>query len=183
MRLECISNYPLGRLWRQQLNTTAKDYQFVRLFLDNTQTVGLHKVPPAFNFEFLSAAPHFPPLEEHLKFLEYPRLLSQINYTTLTQCGGQSLYPVGNYKFSPLRFYHPYLPMFFFPQHFYVCSMVFSVPSIQAKQKNIDCKTVGFKDRYGVTNTDNVQSIKEYLPAYPAVNLAEPVKSTKKLKK
>ena len=64
-----------------------------------------------------------------------------------------------------------------------VLELIRDFTSIQAKQKNIDCKTVGFKNRYGITNTDNVQSIKEYLPAYPAVNLAEPVKSTKKLKK
>jgi len=64
-----------------------------------------------------------------------------------------------------------------------VLELIRDFTSVQAKQKNIDCKTVGFKNRYGITNTDNVQSIKEYLPAYPAVNLAEPVKSTKKLKK
>ena len=64
-----------------------------------------------------------------------------------------------------------------------VLEIIRDFTSIQAKQKNIDCKTVGFKDRYGVTNTDNVQSIKEYLPAYPAVNLSAPVKSLKKVKK
>jgi hypothetical protein len=42
---------------------------------------------------------------------------------------------------------------------------------------------VGFKDHYGINNTDNVQSIKEYLPTYPALNLAEPAKSLKKVKK
>ncbi|MFM6954911.1 MAG: SulP family inorganic anion transporter [Sphingobacteriaceae bacterium] len=55
-----------------------------------------------------------------------------------------------------------------------VLELIRDFTTIQAQQKNIDCKTVGFKKRYGITNTDNVQSIKEYLPAYPAISLEQP---------
>lgn len=61
-----------------------------------------------------------------------------------------------------------------------VLELIRDFKTVQAKQKNIDCKTVGFKNRYGITNTDNVQSIKEYIPEYPALSLSEPAKSITK---
>lgn len=40
---------------------------------------------------------------------------------------------------------------------------------IQAPLKNINCKTIGFKEAYQITNTDNVQSVKKFIPRYHSV--------------
>lgn len=43
----------------------------------------------------------------------------------------------------------------------------------KAPLKNIDCKTVGFKEEYKVANTDNVKSVKEYIPTYHTVLIGD----------
>jgi carbonic anhydrase len=57
-----------------------------------------------------------------------------------------------------------------------VLELIRDFQDVQAKQRNIVCKTVGFKDKYNVTNTDNVQSIKEYIPKYHSVIVGDAVK-------
>lgn len=59
-----------------------------------------------------------------------------------------------------------------------VLELIRDFKEVQAKQKNIDCKTVGFKDKYNIVNTDNVQSIKEYIPRYHSVIIGNAVKRT-----
>jgi carbonic anhydrase len=59
---------------------------------------------------------------------------------------------------------------------FDVLELIRDFKEVQAPQKNIDCKTVGFKDKYKIANTDNVQSIREYIPAYHTVITGKPVK-------
>ncbi len=59
-----------------------------------------------------------------------------------------------------------------------VLELIRDFKEVQAKQRNIACKTVGFKDKYNIVNTDNVQSIKEYIPRYHSVIVGEPVKRT-----
>jgi len=49
---------------------------------------------------------------------------------------------------------------------------------VQAPLKNINCKTVGFKDAYNIANTDNVQSVKEYIPRYHSVIVGEAAKKS-----
>lgn len=44
---------------------------------------------------------------------------------------------------------------------------------VQAPLKNITCKTVGFKETYNIANTDNVQSVKKYIPRYHSVIIGE----------
>ncbi|MEP7254390.1 MAG: SulP family inorganic anion transporter [Ferruginibacter sp.] len=39
----------------------------------------------------------------------------------------------------------------------------------KAPVKNINCKTVGFKEEYKIANTDNVKSVKELIPRYHSV--------------
>ena len=57
-----------------------------------------------------------------------------------------------------------------------VLELIRDFKDIQAPLKNIDCKTVGFKDGYKIVNTDNVQSVKEYIPRYHSVLVGEPMK-------
>jgi carbonic anhydrase len=54
-----------------------------------------------------------------------------------------------------------------------VLELIRDFKDVQAPLKNIDCKTVGFKDAYNITNTDNVQSVKEYIPRYHSVLVGE----------
>ena len=57
-----------------------------------------------------------------------------------------------------------------------VLELIRDFKDIQAPLKNIDCKTVGFKDGYKIVNTDNVQSVKDYIPRYHSVLVGEPMK-------
>jgi MFS superfamily sulfate permease-like transporter len=57
-----------------------------------------------------------------------------------------------------------------------VLELIRDFKDVQAPLRNITCKTVGFKDRYNIMNTDNVQSIKEYIPKYHSVIVTEPMK-------
>lgn len=57
-----------------------------------------------------------------------------------------------------------------------VLELIRDFKEVQAPLKNINCKTVGFKDAYNITNTDNVQSVKEYIPRYHSVLIGEEVK-------
>ncbi|MEY3679035.1 MAG: hypothetical protein RI924_1176, partial [Bacteroidota bacterium] len=57
-----------------------------------------------------------------------------------------------------------------------VLEIIRDFKEVQAPLRNIICKTVGFKDRYNIVNTDNVQSIKEYIPKYHSVIVTEPMK-------
>lgn len=50
-----------------------------------------------------------------------------------------------------------------------VLELIRDFKEVQAPLKNINCKTVGFKEVYKIANTDNVQSIKEYIPKYHSV--------------
>lgn len=50
-----------------------------------------------------------------------------------------------------------------------VLELIRDFKNVQAPLRKITCKTVGFKDSYGITNTDNVQSVKEYIPRYHSV--------------
>jgi len=59
-----------------------------------------------------------------------------------------------------------------------VLELIRDFKDFQAPSKNITCKTVGFKEKYNIANTDNVQSIKEYIPRYHSVIVGEPVKRT-----
>lgn len=57
-----------------------------------------------------------------------------------------------------------------------VLEIIRDFKEIQAPLKNIQCKTVGFKEVYKIANTDNVQSLREYIPRYHAVVAGDPVK-------
>jgi len=57
-----------------------------------------------------------------------------------------------------------------------VLELIRDFKDVQAPLKKITCKTVGFKDKYNIANTDNVQSIKEYIPKYHSVLVSEPEK-------
>lgn len=57
-----------------------------------------------------------------------------------------------------------------------VLELIRDFRDVQAPQKNITCKTVGFKDKYNISNTDNVQSVKEYIPRYHSVITGEKAK-------
>lgn len=59
-----------------------------------------------------------------------------------------------------------------------VLEIIRDFKEIQAPARNINCKTVGFKDVYKVTNTDNVQSVREYIPRYHSVIVGEPANSS-----
>lgn len=59
-----------------------------------------------------------------------------------------------------------------------VLELIRDFKEVQAKQRNIVCKTIGFKDKYNIVNTDNVQSIKDYIPKYHSVIVGEAVKHT-----
>jgi carbonic anhydrase len=54
-----------------------------------------------------------------------------------------------------------------------VLELIKDFKEVQAPLKKINCKTVGFKEVYGIANTDNVQSVKEYIPKYHSVLIAE----------
>lgn len=54
-----------------------------------------------------------------------------------------------------------------------ILELIRDFKDVQAPLKNINCKTVGFKDKYNIVNTDNVQSIKEYIPKYHSVIIGE----------
>jgi len=57
-----------------------------------------------------------------------------------------------------------------------VLELIRDFKEVQAPLKNITCKTVGFKEVYQISNTDNVQSLKEYIPRYHTVITGEAVK-------
>ncbi len=57
-----------------------------------------------------------------------------------------------------------------------VLELIRDFTQIQASQRNIKCKTLGFKAGYKINNTDNVQSIKDYIPKYHSVIVSEPLK-------
>jgi carbonic anhydrase len=57
-----------------------------------------------------------------------------------------------------------------------VLELIRDFKEVQAPLKQINCKTVGFKDAYNIMNTDNVQSIKEYIPKYHSVIVSEAAK-------
>lgn len=59
-----------------------------------------------------------------------------------------------------------------------VLELIRDFRDIQAPLKNISCKTVGFKEAYGIVNTDNVQSLKSYIPRYHSVIVGESNKHT-----
>ncbi|MGH2552892.1 MAG: SulP family inorganic anion transporter, partial [Chitinophagaceae bacterium] len=50
-----------------------------------------------------------------------------------------------------------------------VLELIKDFKEVQAPLKNINCKTVGFKESYKIANTDNVHSVKEYIPRYHSV--------------
>ena len=54
-----------------------------------------------------------------------------------------------------------------------VLEIIRDFKDVQAPLKNIECKTVGFKEVYKIVNTDNVQSVKEYIPRYHSVLVGE----------
>jgi carbonic anhydrase len=54
-----------------------------------------------------------------------------------------------------------------------VLELIRDFKDVQAPLKNIECKTVGFKEVYKIVNTDNVQSVKEYIPRYHSVLVGE----------
>jgi carbonic anhydrase len=54
-----------------------------------------------------------------------------------------------------------------------VLELIRDFKEVQAPLKNITCKTVGFKEAYGIVNTGNVKSVKEYIPKYHSVLVAE----------
>jgi carbonic anhydrase len=62
-----------------------------------------------------------------------------------------------------------------------VLELIRDFKEVQAPLKNIDCKTVGFKEAYKITNTDNVQSVKEYIPRYHSVIVGESRKRSPEL--
>lgn len=55
-----------------------------------------------------------------------------------------------------------------------VLELIRDFKEVQAPQKNITCKTIGFKERYKIVNTDNVRSVKQYIPAYHSVIVGTP---------
>jgi carbonic anhydrase len=57
-----------------------------------------------------------------------------------------------------------------------VLELIRDFKDVQAPLKNITCKTVGFKEVYNIVNTDNVQSVKEYIPRYHSVIVGESAK-------
>jgi len=57
-----------------------------------------------------------------------------------------------------------------------VLELIRDFKDVQAPQKNITCKTIGFKERYKIANTDNVRSVKQYIPAYHSVIVGTPEK-------
>ncbi len=59
-----------------------------------------------------------------------------------------------------------------------VLELIKEFKEVQAPLKNINCKTVGFKENYKIMNTDNVQSVKEYIPRYHSVLVGEAKKRT-----
>jgi carbonic anhydrase len=50
-----------------------------------------------------------------------------------------------------------------------VLELIRDFREVQAPLRNIECKTVGFREKYGIINTDNVKSVKEYIPRYHSV--------------
>lgn len=59
-----------------------------------------------------------------------------------------------------------------------VLELIRDFKEVKAPLKNITCKTVGFKESYKIANTDNVQSVKEYIPRYHSVIVGDAVKRT-----
>jgi len=62
-----------------------------------------------------------------------------------------------------------------------VLELIRDFKDVQAPLKNIECKTVGFKEAYKIANTDNVQSVKEYIPRYHSVIVGESRKHSPEL--
>jgi carbonic anhydrase len=63
-----------------------------------------------------------------------------------------------------------------------VLELIRDFKNVQAPLRNITCKTVGFRDSYGIANTDNVQSVKEYIPRYHSVISGVPASNKPVLK-
>ena len=59
-----------------------------------------------------------------------------------------------------------------------VLELIRDFQEVEAPLKNIVFKTLGFKDVYNIENTDNVQSVKDYIPKYPALIVNEDGKSS-----
>lgn len=62
-----------------------------------------------------------------------------------------------------------------------VLELIRDFQEVEAPLKNITFKTLGFKDAYKIENTDNVQSVKDYIPKYPALIVNEDGKSSQVL--
>ena len=58
-----------------------------------------------------------------------------------------------------------------------VLELIRDFKDVQAATRNITCKTVGFKEAYNIVNTDNVKSVKEYIPKYHSVIVNENAKN------
>ncbi|MBM3416388.1 MAG: hypothetical protein FJY20_08060 [Bacteroidetes bacterium] len=58
-----------------------------------------------------------------------------------------------------------------------VLELIRDFKEVQAPARNITCKTVGFREKYNIANTDNVQSIQGYIPRYHSVIVGKPVKN------
>ena len=63
-----------------------------------------------------------------------------------------------------------------------VLELIRDFQEVQAPLRNITCKTVGFKTEYKIANTDNVQSVKEYIPRYHAVLVNDVAKRSRYVK-
>ena len=59
-----------------------------------------------------------------------------------------------------------------------VLELIRDFKEVQAPLRNITCKTVGFKEVYNIINTDNVQSVKEYIPRYHSIIVDEEAKTS-----
>jgi len=59
-----------------------------------------------------------------------------------------------------------------------VLELIRDFKEVQAPGRNIICKTVGFKEVYHIANTDNVQSVKDFIPRYETVINGKPVYKT-----
>jgi carbonic anhydrase len=55
-----------------------------------------------------------------------------------------------------------------------VLELIRDFKEVQAPHKNINCKTIGFKEQYKIVNTDNVRSVKQYIPEYHSVIVGTP---------
>lgn len=64
-----------------------------------------------------------------------------------------------------------------------VLELIRDFKEVQAPLRKITCKTVGFKEVYNIVNTDNVQSVKDYIPRYHSVIVDKEAKTSPVLNK